>query len=34
MAQPYKVQDEYATQFMSKANISELDLYVESICPE
>ena len=34
MARPCKVYDEFATQFMSKANISELDLYVESICLE
>lgn len=34
MARPCKVYDEFATQFMSKANISEVDLSVESSCPE
>ena len=34
MARPYKVADEFAIQFMEKANVSDLDLYIESICPE
>lgn len=34
MARPCNVYDEFATQFMSKANILEVDLYIESINPE